>query len=656
MRARGGLFRYSIFRRFAIVVACVLAASGLALAGSGKASASGGLSATWTSWLNSGIETYGDTSAGWTSGDNAVQVPLGGGQDLWMFNDSFYGSVNAVGGANQFGMHFIHNMDLLSSGSGSSFSVNATITGPLNPSNGIPSAAVTAPSGLYAWPADGYVSGGNVVAMYNDFGYQSGASGSDYMPLQTQVVSTPVSEFTNPSTYTPPMPVNGPNSNCTTSGGDCVQWGVSMINSTSCPAVTPALPSCTYLFGEVWAPGDKGQHQLAEAVTAEGLGSSTYYYYHGPGSWTTSSADLDYPLGNVSTSAFSAYQVSSGSYVAVDSTGGGVTAYYSSTPDFTSTTSAQLFNQPSGPPGSMTGELAYQFHIEPDYSSGSSVVMGFSVDNISDPQPEDQACLQYTPYADINTYQPEFFSFTLPATATAVQAAGAGMLTTPLSYEGVGGEQTGCLSTVPTPSAFEANYAGSGNINLSWTDTGGLYEYNVRREDVDSTSPTWTQFQYAVWDSPCSSGSDFNCVTDNANLADLIPGHTYFYELETDNWKGANTGWDLGISVTLPAKITGTSDKLCASVAYNSTQNGAGLDQETCTGNYSAQEWQYTPAQVDPNGDEDYQVGSLNGTNYCMEATGIATDDAIVQATCPTSNDLLDLWEAPDRGHHQLRP
>lgn len=52
-------------------------------------------SASWTGWLNSGLENYADTAGQWNSGDNAVQVALPGGRALWLFNDSYYGFTQA---------------------------------------------------------------------------------------------------------------------------------------------------------------------------------------------------------------------------------------------------------------------------------------------------------------------------------------------------------------------------------------------------------------------------------------------------------------------------------------------------------------------------------------------------------------------------------
>jgi hypothetical protein len=44
------------------------------------------------------------------------------------------------------------------------------------------------------------------------------------------------------------------------------------------------------------------------------------------------------------------------------------------------------------------------------------------------------------------------------------------------------------------------------DIGLSWSDPGGLYQYDIRREDT--ANPGWTNFAYPVWDSSCSNHAD----------------------------------------------------------------------------------------------------------------------------------------------------
>jgi hypothetical protein len=129
--------------RRAGVVAAILAAAVLGAVASLLLRGQAPLTASWTSWLNRGLEDYAATAGQWNSGDNAVQVALPGGRGLWLFNDSYYGPVGDDGTVRP-GTPLVRNTLLLTSGSGAEFRVAATITGPV--SDGVPAAAVPGPT------------------------------------------------------------------------------------------------------------------------------------------------------------------------------------------------------------------------------------------------------------------------------------------------------------------------------------------------------------------------------------------------------------------------------------------------------------------------------------------------------------------------------
>ena len=95
-------------------------------------------------------------------------------------------------------------------------------------------------------------------------------------------------------------------------------------------------------------------------------------------------------------------------------------AYYASTPRLSGARFTRLFAAPAA--HGVPGFLAYQFHIDPAYSSGANVVVGFSVNSFV----HDQACLNYAPYFDVAAYQPEFYSVTLPSGTGGGAGGGAG--------------------------------------------------------------------------------------------------------------------------------------------------------------------------------------------------------------------------------------
>src|ERR1700730_6434245 len=115
--------------RRAGLVAALLAAAALGAVASLLLQGQAPLTVSWTSWLNGGLEDYAATAGQWNSGDNAVQVALPGDRALWLFNDSYYGPVGGDGTVRP-GTPLVRNMLLLTSGSGDSFRVIQTITGP----------------------------------------------------------------------------------------------------------------------------------------------------------------------------------------------------------------------------------------------------------------------------------------------------------------------------------------------------------------------------------------------------------------------------------------------------------------------------------------------------------------------------------------------
>ncbi|MBO0805432.1 MAG: hypothetical protein J2P25_20435, partial [Nocardiopsaceae bacterium] len=376
------------------------------------------LAASPADWLNGGLEAYADTAGKWNSGENAAVVALPGGRSLWLMGDSYDGPVDADGTVNPFRVHHVRNMLLLTSGSGHSFRIDDTIAG--RAAHGAPGAVVQpasgSPRGSVASPAGGIVAGNAVEAIYDVFAPVP--HGPPDVPTGTEIVTMPLASLTRPSTYTVAA---GPSAGCRGNHADCVEWGVSMLRSADCPPST-GLASCTYVYGEEWPSASDPAHRLVEAVAGPGsLGAPGRWWYDTASGWTRAgggtraTSRLASPLGGgTAINGFSVYQVSDGSYVALSGGLGGIMAYYANSPSLDGASPARLFTGP-GSRGLPSG-FAYQFHIEPAYSSGPNVVMGFSVNSAD----HDQACLDYAPYYDVAAYQPEFYSFTLPPSAGAV--------------------------------------------------------------------------------------------------------------------------------------------------------------------------------------------------------------------------------------------
>ena len=167
------------------------------------------------------------------------------------------------------------------------------------------------------------------------------------------------------------------------------------------------------------SPGDSSR-TLVVAVAPRGrLADPGTWWYDTAAGWSRSPSGLAAPLGRGSPFGVgSVYRLPGGDYVVLGSSpADGIVAWYAPVPALSGARFARLFSAPGarGIPGFVT----YQAHIAPAYSQGTSVVIGFSVNSFA----HDRDCLNYAPYYDVAAYQPEFYSVTLPASATAANTS-----------------------------------------------------------------------------------------------------------------------------------------------------------------------------------------------------------------------------------------
>ena len=81
------------------------------------------------------------------------------------------------------------------------------------------------------------MTGNSVQAIYTVFAPQ-GADSFDYVPVANEVVTMPLASLTQPSRYVI-KPAGFGHASLTAAcgtGGGCVQWGVGLLNATSCGA------------------------------------------------------------------------------------------------------------------------------------------------------------------------------------------------------------------------------------------------------------------------------------------------------------------------------------------------------------------------------------------------------------------------------------
>ena len=171
----------------------------------------------------------------------------------------------------------------------------------------------------------------------------------------------------------------------------------------------------------MWPAPGTSSRTLVVAVAPQGkLADTSTWRYHTEAGWSRSPSHLAAPLGRgTSFGVGSVYQLPGGDYVVLGSApADGIVAWYASDPWLSGARSARLFSAPGS--RGVPGFLSYQAHIDPAYSHGTSVVIGFSVNSFA----HDPGCVNYAPYYDVAAYQPEFYSVALPASAGAARAAG----------------------------------------------------------------------------------------------------------------------------------------------------------------------------------------------------------------------------------------
>jgi hypothetical protein len=105
----------------------------------------------------SGSASYFPYQQGWLGADGAYSVPLGGGQSLWIFGDTFVGPASATSRAQK--TSFIHNSVAISTCSGQSCTFQYHWSG-MNTST--PGPVFSAPSSDWFWPMDGFVYNGTL--------------------------------------------------------------------------------------------------------------------------------------------------------------------------------------------------------------------------------------------------------------------------------------------------------------------------------------------------------------------------------------------------------------------------------------------------------------------------------------------------------------
>ncbi len=190
---------------------------------------------------------------GWTGGDGAYSTGLPNGKSLWLFGDSFHGTVEPDGSRTPGGA-FVRNSLVLQTGDLlETLAVAGRPDGFLEPTHG----------DAWYWPADATVEGGR-VRIFAARMVTTGTGAWDFHQVATDVVTLRRSDLREEG------------SPATVAAGGDVAWGVAVLEDDD----------WTYVYGVEDRGFDKYAH-LARAVAGNVLGP--WQYWTGQG-WSSQAA------------------------------------------------------------------------------------------------------------------------------------------------------------------------------------------------------------------------------------------------------------------------------------------------------------------------------------------------------------------------------
>jgi fibronectin type 3 domain-containing protein len=336
--------------------------------------------------LNTMFNTYGDQGGHWTGADSTVSVRLPDGRTVWLFSDTFLGTVNADR-SRPLSTPFVHNSMVVQNGTALTTLTGGTAAAPTSL---VGAATDSLPGDLGWWVGDAKVNGSTLQVFYHH--YKSGGAG----PLNYVPQGTGIATFSLPSLALQSLvPLD------TDAKTD---WGAALV---------PGTDGYTYIYG-VEATSEAKYLRIARVANGSMLGpagapTQGWSYWTGKpddeaGGWSAdeeAGARVMTGVGN----GFSVKYIN-GRYVLVtiDSDRAfsrSVFAYSASTPTGPFGQQTWLYDAPEA-----TGSrIVYDARLHPEQScSGGNIVLSYNVNSLENADN----------YADVRIYRPRFIVATLP--------------------------------------------------------------------------------------------------------------------------------------------------------------------------------------------------------------------------------------------------
>ncbi|MFG1767362.1 fibronectin type III domain-containing protein [Micromonospora parva] len=322
--------------------------------------------------LNTLFNNYGNAGGHWTGGDGTASVALPDGRVVWLFADTFLGSVNPDFSRPAFSP-MVNNAMVVQDG----MQLGQTLFGGTS-ANPRALVAPDADTSEFYWPADGMVEGGLLKVLYSRL-RTTGADTLDFEYTGHALATFNLPSLTLASLTDLPLP-------------SAINWGSALLSDGG----------YTYIYGTSTAPGRLKFAHIARAAT--GLLGSPWQFWTGSG-WSSNAAEAGRVMSGVGT-AYSVQKVGSQYVLATNETSLGfdsqIAAYTAPSPTGPFTGPRYVYTAPELQTG--TNTVVYDVRAHPELARTGKLLFSYNVNSL------DRA----DQMADARLYRPRFIEIDWP--------------------------------------------------------------------------------------------------------------------------------------------------------------------------------------------------------------------------------------------------
>lgn len=332
--------------------------------------------------LNTLWNTYGNAGGHWTGGDETVSIALPDGRTVWLFSDTFLGTVNSDY-SRPSNTPMIHNCLVVQQGS-----TLTTITGgtQANPTSLVGAATDGNANDAGYWVDDAFLFNNQLYVFYTHY-LRTGSSA-----LAIQQVGTAVADFS--------LPGLSLQSVTQLNVGASIKWGTAILDQSDYTYVYGAKGKSVGQTFQTFLYLARAPH--GQVLTAGSNPAAAWQFWTGS-AWSASESDAATMMSGIG-SGFSVKLINQQYVLVTQDTdvlfGPNIVAYTATSPTGPFANQTYLYSTPEA-----TGNvITYDARLHPELSSANSLVLSYNVDSL---QSSDN-------YADARIYRPRFIDITWP--------------------------------------------------------------------------------------------------------------------------------------------------------------------------------------------------------------------------------------------------